>query len=198
MSEVKINKEKSFLKKYSYYIVVAIAVICIAVLVATMGSGDVPVDAPVKDTDIPVNNVVTQTFVLPVSNYSILKDYSDTELMYNSTLKQWEAHKAIDYSVAEGSAVLSVSAGKVENIYTNYMEGTVIVISHEDGLKSIYSSLNETTNVAVGDSVSAGQQIGTVSASAKAEINDGAHLHFEMQKAGQKVNPNSYFSSEEK
>lgn len=197
MSEVKTKNERSFLKKYSYYIVVAIAVICIAVLVATMGSTDVPVDAPVKDQDVPVN-VVSPTFVVPVADYTILKDYSDTELMYNSTLKQWEAHKAIDYSVAEGSAVFSVSSGKVTDIYTNYMDGTVIVVTHDDGLKSIYGSLSETTNVSVGDSVSAGQQIGTVAASAKAEMNDGAHLHFEMQKNNQKVNPNSYFSSEEK
>lgn len=197
MSEVKTKNERSFLKKYSYYIVVAIAVICIAVLVATMGSTDVPVDAPVKEPDVPVN-VVSPTFVVPVADYTILKDYSDTELMYNSTLKQWEAHKAIDYSVAEGSAVFSVSSGKVTDIYTNYMDGTVIVVTHDDGLKSIYGSLSETTNVSVGDSVSAGQQIGTVSASAKAEMNDGAHLHFEMQKNNQKVNPNSYFSSEEK
>lgn len=197
MSEVKIKNEKSFLKKYSYYIVVAIAIVCIAVLVATMGSADVPVDAPVKDPDQPVNTV-TATFVMPVSDYKILKDYSDTELMYNSTLKQWEAHKAIDYSVEEGSAVFSISAGQVTDIYTNYMDGTVIVVTHDDGLKSIYGSLSETTSVAVGDKVSAGQQIGTVSASAKAEMNDGAHLHFEMQKNNEKVNPNSYFSSEEK
>ncbi len=197
MSEVKMRNDKSFLRKYSYYIVVALAVICIAVLVATVSSTDVPVDAPIDDTNLPVSTV-TQTFVMPVNEYTILKDYSDTELKYNSTLKQWEAHKAIDYLVAEGSAVYSVSAGKVTDIYTNYMDGTVIVVSHDNGLKSIYGSLSETTNVSVGDEVSAGQQLGVVSASAKAEMNDGAHLHFEMQKDSQKVNPNSYFSSEEK
>ena len=38
-------------------------------------------------------------FVMPVENGEIIKDYSNTSLKYNTTLKQWESHKAIDIKV---------------------------------------------------------------------------------------------------
>ena len=74
------------------------------------------------------------------------------------------------------------------------MEGTVVEISHSDGIVSIYKSLASDVSVAVGDTVSAGQVIGQVGDSMAQESNTGAHLHFEMTVNGVKVDPNDYLS----
>ena len=56
----------------------------------------------------------------------------------------------------------------------------------------MYKSLNSDVAISVGDKVSGGQVIGTISETMAQELNSGAHLHFEMLKNGVKVNPNDY------
>ena len=93
---------------------------------------------------------------------------------------------------------MSVADGTVSNVYTNYLEGTVVEISHANGLVSVYKSLNSDVVVSVGDRVSAGQIIGSIAETMAQESNSGAHLHFEMLKNGKKVNPNDYVALGEK
>ena len=88
--------------------------------------------------------------------------------------------------------VYAVSSGTVSNLYTNYLEGTVIEISHSNGLVSIYKSLNKDVKVAVGDKVKSGDVIAQVAETMAQELNTGAHLHFEMTSNGTKVDPNNY------
>ena len=201
--EVEIKKTKweafkSFVKKNIYYIIIGLAIVTIAVVLAvttatggkqnavTPNNPDTPVDAdPVK-------------IVAPLEKVELLKDYSGTELMYNSTLKQWEAHKAIDFKATEGANVLAITDGTVEQVYKNYTYGTVIVISHADGLKSVYSSLNEEAKVKVGDTVKAGDVIATVGRTANNEFVNEAHLRFELYKNNKLVDPNEYITLSDK
>lgn len=187
------DKTKSIQKKnstwnYVYALIVAMLVIACAVTIALVTANNTS-RAEIGGETIPVANT---TFVVPIKNATIAKDYSASELQYNATLKQWEIHKAIDFIAGEDINVYAVSDGTVSNVYTNYLEGTVVEISHKDGLVSVYKSLNKDLNVSVGDKVSAGDVIGQVAESMAQELNTGAHLHFEMIKNGNKVNPNDY------
>ena len=139
--------------------------------------------------------IKTIIFVVPIKNATIAKDYSASELQYNSTLKQWEIHKAIDFIAGDNLNVYAVSDGTVSNVYTNYLEGTVVEVSHKDGLVSVYKSLNKEVQVSVGAKVSAGSVLGTVAESMAQELHTGAHLHFEMLKNGVKVNPNDFLDA---
>ena len=130
--------------------------------------------------------------MVPMKDATISKDYSGTELQYNETLKQWEIHKAIDFKAGEDLQVYSIANGIVSNVYTNYLEGTVIEITHSNGIVSIYKSLSDEIAIKVGDKVSAGSVIGKVGETMAQESKTGAHLHFEMTKNGVKVNPNNY------
>ena len=67
-----------------------------------------------------------------------------------------------------------------------------VIIDHTGGLKSVYSNLAEMPTVAVGDSVVAGEIIGSVGTTALAETNAGTHLHFAMTLDGQSVDPLEY------
>ena len=62
----------------------------------------------IKDPSVPTNNPTTISFILPLENYELTKDFSKTNLKYNATLKQWEAHKAVDLKASEGERVLAV------------------------------------------------------------------------------------------
>lgn len=201
MEEIKINESKikrvgAFLKRNIFYVVAVVLIASVATVVAISSNGEV--DSGLNEIpDVPVD-VTAVTYANPLSTFTICKDYSDTELKYNSTLKQWESHKGIDFCAEMGAAVMSIANGKVEQVYSNYMHGTVIVIAHDNGIKSLYSSLSTNVEVKVGDSVSKGDVIGYVSNSANGEASDGAHLHFEMTKDGVKVDPNQYLSLTDK
>lgn len=138
------------------------------------------------------------TFVMPVANGTIIKDFSSTTLKYNSTLKQWESHKAVDIKGADDASVLSAYAGEVISVETSYLMGTVVKIKHNSSLVTVYGSLDENVSVSVGDTVTKGQLIGKVATSAKSEANDGPHLHFEVLLDNVKVDPNLYLETSNK
>ena len=70
--------------------------------------------------------------------------------------------------------------------------GLTVIIEHRDGYKTVYSNLLTTEFVTEGEEVSKGQTIGTVGNSAAFEIADEPHLHFEMIKNEEPVNPIFY------
>ena len=65
-------------------------------------------------------------------------------------------------------------------------------ISIEQDVNSPHRYLSENFNVKEGDVVAQGQSIGTVGNSAVFETADGSHLHFEILKDGEYVNPDIY------
>ena len=71
--------------------------------------------------------------------------------------------------------------------------GLTVTIAHENGYKTIYSNLLSAEFVAEQQEVEKGQTIGSVGDNAAFEIADEAHLHFEMKKDGETVNPSNYW-----
>ena len=134
---------------------------------------------------------------MPVDGAELIKGYSATQLFYNTTLGQWESHKGVDL-VSDNLKVYAVLSGTVTNVVKNYENGTTITIAHEDGFVSVYSSLDSEVLVAVDDKVSKGQEIAKMSNSAANEQLQGSHLHFELFKNGEKVDPSNYLTLENK
>ena len=186
------NKRKNIIKNSTYAVIIVSAIMLGATLVAVNVQ---------NRTD---NNLTIQTsvnsasFSVPMDNVTVLKDYNGGELQYNDTLKQWEIHKAVDLVSDTNNDVLAVASGTVTNVYTNYLEGTVIEISHNNGLVSVYKSLNQDVKITLGDAVKQGQKIGTVGSSMARELNSGNHLHFEMLLNNELVNPNDYIDFSKK
>ena len=190
MQNTATEQKKKVILNYIYATVIGILVVACAIVIALVNAKPtVKTENTTPNTTIPVS---TSTFVVPVKNATVAKDYSASELQFNDTLKQWEIHKAIDFVANEDLNVYAVSDGTISNVYTNYLEGTVIEISHNNGIVSIYKSLSNDIKVSVGNKVSTGQIIGSLSETMAQELNTGAHLHFEMLKNGVKVNPNDY------
>ncbi len=172
-------------RNIAYAILVAAAIILSATLIAVGVHNSSSSTASIAVGTTPI------TYIAPMENASVVKDFSNKELQYNDTLKQWEIHKALDITSDTSSNVFAIASGTVTNVYTNYLEGGVIEISHENGIKSVYKSL-EDISVKNGDFVKAGDVIGAISTSMARELNTGAHLHFEMFENNLAVNPNNY------
>lgn len=176
-------------KRYGYYMLLGLLVlgVVLTLIIASVTNSN---QAPEDST--PTN--VSITPFMPVLNATIYKEFFGDELVYNSTLKQWETHNGIDFQVVNGSKVYSILDGKIIDVYENLLEGTVVVIEHQDGIVSTYGSLDESVNVKEGDNVSRGQEIGKVSDTASAELEAGAHLHFSISDNGEKIDPASYLN----
>ena len=193
MQKSELNQKKRIVFNILFASLIGLLVIACAATIAFVTKDKNKV-SPAPDLNVGgVEDIVvsTVTYVVPMENATIVKDYSATELQFNDTLKQWEIHKAIDFLAGENLNVYSVSSGTVSKVYNNYLEGTVIEIAHSNGLVSVYKSLTDAV-VAVGDKVSAGQTIGSVGETMAQELNTGAHLHFEMLENGKKINPHNY------
>ena len=192
MDKFNSTQKKNNAMSYVYATIIAMLVIACAITIALVNLKDSKknLNVGVEET-VPVSGNI---YVLPMNGATVAKDYSSTELQFNDTLKQWEIHKAIDFLAGEDKSVYSVADGTVSNVFTNYLEGTVIEITHKDGVVSIYKSLAKNVDVQVGTKVSAGDKIGQVDETMAQEVNTGAHLHFEMQKNGKKIDPNNYLN----
>lgn len=188
LKKINFRGVRSVAKKYGYYAVLAV---CLSVLTLV-----VVLTSPSND-NLPVGGGAI-VFAEPVANATILKGYSDSELLYNQTLNQWEAHKAIQFAAPEGTNVLAAYDGVVQKIYTNYLEGTVIVINHGEGLKTVYGSLDTEVDVEEGDEVKKGDPIGRASASANRSSLDGSQVNFEVWQDDARVDPSAYLTIEDK
>ena len=184
---------KKFIKKYGYYFVAAALVFVIGLsagLVSNDEGGNIDNSAQVGTTAIEM--------VCPMNKPEVLKWYSDTNLFYNSTLKQWESHKAIDLTSSVGNDVYAVLDGVVVDCSYSYENGYCLSISHDDGLVSNYCSLSNVDGIKKGDNVVRGQKIAEASNTAANEISYGNHLHFSISLNGKSVDPSNYITFENK
>jgi murein DD-endopeptidase MepM/ murein hydrolase activator NlpD len=99
------------------------------------------------------------------------------------------AHEGIDFSVPSGTLVTATDGGTVVASADQYggdrKYGNVVVIEHDNGLRSLYAHLNQ-RDVSVGDVVSAGERIGL---SGSTGHSTGPHLHLEAWRDKSRIDP---------
>ena len=153
--------------------------------------------APVIQPTRPQVEVVPKKMqtVSPVEG-EIISVYAMDSLTYNATTRDWRTHNGVDIAAAEGTEVRSAADGTVYTVYEDDTMGMTVVIRHEDGYVTTYSSLGETVTVAPGDSVKAGQKIGCADTSALLESAIGCHVHFGVTRDNVPVDPAEFLSQE--
>ena len=181
------NKLFKKMGKYKTYLYSILAVVLLAVILTVALTAGAKGDGQT----IPVDNDSIK-FSMPVINATVSKGYNADELQYNKSLNCWEIHKGLDLVASVGDNVMACYDGEVTNITSNYLEGTILEITHADGFKSIYSGLNSELKVKVGDSVKINDVLGTVGSALKEDNEDGSHVHFELIKDGEKIDPLNY------
>ena len=130
-------------------------------------------------------------FGYPVDG-EILRDFAMEELIFSETLDEWTVHQGVDIKAARTTVVKAAEEGTITAIKNDPRFGLTVIIEHQDGFKTVYSNLLTTEFVTEDEKVEKGQSIGTVGNSAVFEIADEPHLHFEMLKNGEYVDPKLY------
>ena len=228
MSKISVAAKKvgEFIKRNAFYLLILLCIASVATVIALAASGDFGGDDPgaeiinplpddgsevvnpdddededdgkddVNDDEDEEPETPTLSFASPV-NGSVSLEYSDTSLVWNPTLGQYEAHLGVDFT-GDDLSVFAAEAGTVAEVGSDVLDGTYVIIDHEDGYQTRYYSLDENLQVAAGDTVAKGDLIGTMSASRGSESLSGNHLHFEMSKDGTDIDPLTVLVLEEK
>ena len=97
----------------------------------------------------------------------------------------------MDFGLTDTFDVVSVLDGTVLDVREDELLGTVVEIKHDNDFISSYQSLSE-VSVKKNDTVKQGQVIGK-SGTNTIDQDLGNHLHFELYKSGEVVDPSKYF-----
>ena len=110
--------------------------------------------------------------MVPVEGYAVSQRASDQ-------------HQAIDLAAPAGAPVRATADAVVEQRGDDRQYGRFLLLQHGQGYESYYGHLQD-WNVDKGDTVQAGATIGWVGTTGKSTA---PHLHFEIRKDGQRVDP---------
>ena len=131
--------------------------------------------------------------VSPVSGNTVT-EYAMDCLSYNQTTRDWRVHNGVDIAAEAGSTVCAAADGTVYTIYEDDALGHTVVIRHNDGYTSRYSSLSDAVSVKPGDKVVMGDTIGYAADSAIVESALGSHVHFSVTHYDEPMDPNEFLN----
>ena len=108
---------------------------------------------------------------------------------YHPVLKTLRNHTGIDIAAPKGTPIYATADGTVsrENPGSGY--GICVLLNHGYSYQTLYAHMSKAA-VRPGQKVKRGQLIGYVGSTG---MSSGAHLHYEVIKNGQPVNPIYYF-----
>lgn len=136
-------------------------------------------------------------WVKPVDG-EVIKTFSGETLVKDETMGDWRVHTGTDYAASSGTRVYAVSDGTVERAEADAQYGGVVVLNLSDGKQAVYQCLaGDNLKVSAGDTVRAGDVIGTVGTEGYAEAGQESHLHLELYANGEAIDPESVFGSAE-
>ena len=130
---------------------------------------------------------ISQEMIWPIEGGESLNAYSAGAPVYSKTMKDWRIHTGLDVAAENESPVLACANGQVKETYTDSMLGNVILVEHGDYL-FYYCGVGENFLVNPGDVVTAGQQLGVVTA-VPYEAAEEPHLHLEVRRDGVTLDP---------
>lgn len=115
----------------------------------------------------------------PLTSYRLTASFGASSSLWSST------HTGVDFAAPAGVPVSAVAAGTVTEAGYDGAYGNKTVITTQDGTELWYAH-QTSISVSIGESVSAGEVIGTVGATGNVT---GPHLHLEVRIAGQPTDP---------
>lgn len=131
--------------------------------------------------------------IQPVANEKLKKMVSGYGWRIDPHYKTRKMHTGMDFTAATGTDVYATGDGKVVETQMNkWGYGLCVVIDHGYGYKTRYAHLSKIL-VKEGQKVKRGELIGLVGSTGKST---GPHLHYEVEKNGEKVNPIAYYHND--
>ena len=161
-------------------------------VIATQPPAGTMAPAATEQTTAPTERKPMKT-MSPVAGESIF-GYSMEALSYNQTTRDWRVHNGVDLAAEAGAEVCAAADGEVYTVYEDDAMGCTVVIRHDGGYTTRYSSLAQELTVKAGDEVKAGQVIGYVGDTALVETTLGTHVHFGVTCQGEPMDPAEFLA----
>lgn len=112
-----------------------------------------------------------------------------TESRRHPILRDWRAHRGVDFGAPVGTRIRATADGTVEFVGQQRGYGNVVVLAHRDGYSTLYAHMHEfAPDLRQGAKISQGETIGTVGTTG---WSTGPHLHYEVRINGDHVDPMS-------
>jgi murein DD-endopeptidase MepM/ murein hydrolase activator NlpD len=131
--------------------------------------------------------------IFPVKKDTGVEISSGYGMRMHPTKKVEMMHNAVDIRAPKGTPIYATADGMIRKVEKNFKQGEgygkYIIIDHEGGYSTLYSQLSE-YNTTEGKEVKQGDIIGYVG---QTGLSTGPHLHYEVMKDGENVNPEDYF-----
>lgn len=145
-----------------------------------------------EETSKSVSGSVSTSFQKPVEG-NIARAYSEDPVYWDST-GTYRPNLGYDIQTKLGKPVFAAMDGKVEAVNKATQDGVEVVINHQNGLKTVYSNLDDNVEVSVGQTLKKGTAIGIVGRSTLRAAYEkyGDHLHFAILKGSEFVDPAKY------
>jgi len=110
-----------------------------------------------------------------------------TNARYHPILREWRAHRGIDYAAPIGTRVKATADGTVQFVGREGGYGNLIVLRHQSKFSTLYGHLSRFANgIHKGSRVAQGDVIGYVGMTGLAT---GPHLHYEFRVNNVQQNP---------
>ena len=129
--------------------------------------------------------VRTIAFSAPVVGYETNSRFGLRRLSFERRARM---HEGLDYAAPAGTPILAAADGRVIRTGTSSSYGRFVEIQHANGVTSFYAHMSR-IGASEGDVVAAGDAIGAVGSTGRST---GAHLHFEIRRDGQQINPENF------
>lgn len=123
--------------------------------------------------------------IWPVTSRSVTSNFGYRKDPFNYRLS---FHSGLDISAPTDSEVMVTADGTVVSAGYDSGKGNYIIVDHTGGIRTSYMHLNK-ISVKQGDKVKKGGLIGTVGSTGRST---GPHLHYEVLKHGQSIDPRLY------
>lgn len=124
--------------------------------------------------------------ITPVKNPQVISGFG---MRYHPIYHILRRHTGIDFIGKRGQPIYATADGVVSREGPGSGYGIAVMINHGYGYQTVYAHLSK-ANVRPGRKVKRGEVIGFMGSSG---LSSGVHLHYEVIKNGQKVNPVHFF-----
>ena len=128
--------------------------------------------------------------IQPIPNNNLRRVASGFGYRVDPIYKTRKMHKGMDFTAPTGTKIYATGDAVVQKVQNKrWGYGKHVVLNHGYGYSTLYGHMSR-INVRVGQKVKRGQLIGLVGSTGKST---GPHLHYEVRKNGNAVNPVGYF-----